>query len=536
MGPGIASPFIRLFYKNQELTADFQDMQYLYQEEGPDVCSLEAIFNDPFTADEEFWQEKNEIILVWGYIGEPNKTIRRKIYWQDLEWDYDTHLKLTIKATDKSNILRANSQSTVYNNSSVADMAISMAEKQGLKCFIELEAEEAQKNNPYYFDPKKKVVTLSAEEWKKNAEAFNNSPKGKAYAEYYKKHPEPDAIHRHGIFYLDPGQLRTHDSVPQAGRSDLQVLNEYGKKEPGGRLLIDSRDDSITVRKRNFRQTPYKVYEYKDNGEGPLLKFKPEFKNTVKEGPADNFKYTGWNASQKSMFSGNANNLDDNTKNTLTAVQQIVNFLKTLDPNSVAGKPYFNDKGQLTYLTGKQYSQIVSPNHSLIGENRGPLAYGDKTLVAKQQPPVYVTVKTQLEAYTGVLDKAYAELDGKNTPASSTNPFDAFNQAANLRREAELKRNPATLVFEGDPGITVGQIVSITGVAKKHAGNYYIISSSHKITKSSGYITECQAVRDGNNYKAKNGTNVKNLGKTKNVQFGKNDSEVTRIVKRKKEQ
>lgn len=76
---------------------------------------------------------------------------------------------------------------------------------------------------------------------------------------------------------------------------------------------------------------------------------------------------------------------------------------------------------------------------------------------------------------------------GKNIPHPAKSVEDAKNVASKAKKDAELEGLTATLVIEGDTLVRAGDVIGITGVAKKHEGNWYVKKVAHSIT-TGGYI------------------------------------------------
>ena len=66
--------------------------------------------------------------------------------------------------------------------------------------------------------------------------------------------------------------------------STFRGLRMYLDRLPGGPYVIDSRDDAVTVRTRDFTQDSLRTFHYKKGNVNGLLMFKPESKNRSKAG------------------------------------------------------------------------------------------------------------------------------------------------------------------------------------------------------------------------------------------------------------
>lgn len=77
---------------------------------------------------------------------------------------------------------------------------------------------------------------------------------------------------------------------------------------------------------------------------------------------------------------------------------------------------------------------------------------------------------------------------GKDVPMPVKSVQDAKDVAAKAQKDAALDAITATLVTEGDTLIKAGDIIGMSGVAKKHQGNWYTKKVKHSINDS-GYMT-----------------------------------------------
>lgn len=89
-----------------------------------------------------------------------------------------------------------------------------------------------------------------------------------------------------------------------------------------------------------------------------------------------------------------------------------------------------------------------------------------------------------------------------NVPKSKTvvnksqNSTESKNLSKNIQNQGILDSNPVELQTELDPLVEPGDIITMKGVAKKHLGNYQIVSIKYKIS-GSGATNTCQMKTNG---------------------------------------
>lgn len=525
---GFGAPFVRVFFNDKELSIFVESFEYQYDEEGDDVCKLEIKSESREEPDQIQWHEKTELKIIWGWIqGEISNA--RKVYIQQITWKFEKeYVSASIEATDKAVSLKYSDSREVHTDTSLPGLAYKMALKHKLKAVLELDGQTPiefiipSKPGEYFneylirnntalvlrgvksisgqagidslFKPQQVLIT-------KNISDQISNPKNKKPIDLntLTKTSEIDSIPRdssaadtHTRFSVKPGDFRIYDNAPQANKTDAQMLNEYAMKENNGPYLVDTRDDEIVIRKRNFNQTPYKQYLY-GGDVGDLVEFIPMTKVRSHKQKSGNVGFSNWNPLNKTTFSGNANGADD-LDTTLGVFKDMFRFYSpaikagagatTSDPM----KPKFSIP-----FTGPG-STIA--NQAEIINNRSD-ATGVHNLV-----PIFTpfTIDDKVSALRKTIEGAIESLNNNTYDATGTNAVDAWNQANNARRSNELKMNPAQASIYGDPNLKVGLLITVMGISKKFSGNYYIAKATHKIDHS-GYMTSLELCTQGTNLK-----------------------------------
>lgn len=97
-------------------------------------------------------------------------------------------------------------------------------------------------------------------------------------------------------------------------------------------------------------------------------------------------------------------------------------------------------------------------------------------------------------AYNANADGLTSTVKGKLGKKEMNGP-QPDNTAPSATRSAALAQETATLRVEGDPTILVNSTVTISGVLKRHTGNWLVKKVSHEIG-TGGYITTLTLARN----------------------------------------
>jgi len=492
MPGGFSAPFVRLYYNDKELSQELSKASYTYDEEGDDEFTATIQTGDPNIVDRPEYQELARIKVTWGYIG--GASVTRIVYWQDIKWVFDKEgITGTLKGAEKAVALKQNSATTIHKNKTLPGIVGDMANKHGLNAYVETESSKpkpVKKNDSKYASlndylplnqgPSEEEKVKIAEKQKeqrerqqrqsdefviRNSEGYSRFEK--QLNEYYalKKVPPDDFLKRNASYVRIYRSRYKIVNFPQAGKSDFQALKEVAEISSTDPVVLDTRDDDITIRKRNFNQKPYKRYTYMGNA-GDLLSFTPETKGKANKSNTINIVAGGWDGEKKQFTSDIANSDTSDTKTVLN------------DWVPKGGVGFVKDFGKLTGVTP-----------------------ADNTNVRK-----YMIIK---------------DLDETKNKKFLLGPRGTQETANNRRDAGDIQKNPGTVLMEGDPNIKVGQLITIENVGKKYNGNYYIIKSVHELIPASGYMTTLEIARQGQNVKANdNEKSAKESKKLVNKQMG----------------
>lgn len=553
MAQGLTAPFIRVFYNSKELTQNFEDLKYTASEEDDDQCILTVRSDDRSVADRPEYQEGAVLQVTWGFIGTGQVAIR-KIKIMDVNWDFDkSNITGEVVGCELGVSLKYSSSDTVYRNTSMVGVAREMAEKHGLDPKVVVPGrEDTQFTNPKgseealsnlinlgeritmpggvgkYLPAPKVMTTIDKDttDWlKKQAENRREVDSvakliyGVTYQDIVDQKNAGGAINLLQVQrqiqlrrYL--ADMKTHPFVAQGNKTDKQLLTELGMKETGGPFIPETRDGDLIIRRRDWNKKPYRSYEY-GGADGELLNYKSDPKDRNRKQAARNMTFGSWDPGSKTYMEGNSNAVNDTTRATLAKYEKLFDNYKELVkkfPNAIVG---FRD------ITKELGSNKGSVSSNILGT----AAISDETRVVKEiRVPIYAIDKLK------VLENTVNQLKGISPNKKIVDPNndgieDAYQQASNLRNQADMKRNPITALVYGDVGLWPGEILTIFGVGKKYSGNHYITGVDH-VVNMSGYFVNISMARKGNNIASNPDTDIstKELGKTVNTEMGPNQS------------
>lgn len=528
MRDGLGAPYFKFFFNGKEIQDRVESCKYKESEDDDETCEVNIRFDDRRAADQTAFQEGAVWTLVFGFINGPVSPMRT-IYLQEVKWEYDDqNILLTASFTERGISLKQRSTSKVYTKTSIIEILHDHARVHGLTPYVEIPGQYTKPEQKAYSESSKANsqdidVTSLANKVKKQPLQIEITDQVvsvlKSYAAQQVTKDELDKT-LFGTVQPDIRQAQTSSSggsvpipsnsgnrddirnlltsfntygtIPQANRSDKQLLDELAKRQPDGPYFIDTQDDKVVLKRRHFDKPSHRTFNWA-NGDGELIAFQPESKNRSKKGTSVGMTTQVWDKKAKKFVTTSTDAMSESNKNSLVVAQQQLDFLnkKLNDPtNSVKEN-----------VTTKQFN----------------LAH-DNTNVVKILP-ARIAVLDQKAVVEDQINKLKApETNNKvvNDPTAK-NPKDALNNGGNARRDAELKNNPGYMEVIGDPSLHKGQIITILGVSKKHSGNYYVKSVSHELDGYKSYLTRCDLTRQGiniktNNYKATDKTVNKTVG------------------------
>lgn len=496
------SPTITIVdYKGNTLSHNIVSFKYKYAEEGDDVCTFTMKSDDVNLPDHPSLQESQKLTVAWGYFDNSPLTNSRVIYIFDIEYSYDEDgVTINFICHEKFALAKMDSVS----NKTIKQL---------------------KRDTPIMFSSEAiKAVNLNIEKGNKDLERLL----------------KPINVDKKGLITSTVEKDLTLVSYYNGNLSTFRGLRTYLDRLPGGPYVIDSRDNSVIIRTRDFAQTSLRTFSYGVNNINGLLKFKPESKNRSKAGGSESVSTVSWDKRDKTAIkqtstkegtqstkvklgTGNAFIKDMQKFGTKKADNLTPGLQKEIDevlgkkkergksykPQTVTGNSKLAEiiKNQGTVNRRANYGKDLKAldgkyilSEGVIGPDKKPVSklvtgydYGKKPdEFLKKGIDNTAVAQTRFEIVED--DKRLSKVD-----ISDEDPDKAKALAENDRENNELENNPATASMEGDPSIESGKIITILGVSKKHSGNYYIKECEHSIDDA-GYIVEIsKMVRNGTN-------------------------------------
>lgn len=541
---GYGSPYVRIYYNGEEISPIVENFVYIADEENDDEIRISIESNDPKEADNPYWQEQAELEVVWGYIGGQTGQLR-KVYVQEPTWKYsDKLITGTINCTEKARSLKYQNASEVYARTNLPALVGKVATKFDLAAFIEGYVPEAGDGTDLKFELEAKPgeylddylkrnylverngivirpvskVPLNAKAWKMSehvGEYHYVAPQETGYKntkEWKDRLSKIDAIMAEAMQDKPPFLEK---DIPQGNKTYAQMLNTEAMRTPGN-WMMESRDDELILKRRNFNQVPYKAYEYRGEP-GELINFTPTSRMKTRATQATKSGYKGWDGANKNFFGGQVSGIDTNS-GAFQMFRKAIIFDRHLEAKN---------KGGLRIPSKKRSNQIfIGPSNVRAQiDNTGSYQVRAMDLsiltVRDRRKALEDSLKNIIDKYTNALYDPTA-----NGVAM------AYARAQNKRNAAELNMNPATATLVMDPLLMTGKVITIIGAGSKHSGNHYIIKATHTIKRGSSASTELEMVKTGSNKKL-SPDDVPVRGPVNNTQGDTGPKEKTKTIKTK---
>lgn len=539
MKDGFGAPYIKAWFGSIELTHTVESFKYISSEDDDEECDISIRTDDVTTPDQPAYQEGAMWTILWGWIGGAKSHVR-KIWLYDLKWDFDdSQITGTLGFNEKGKSTKQRDSKKVYKGpTGIIPVLQDVAKIHGLTPVVET-TDSNGKPLVIYPDDVRNELNLYF-----GAMAFNDDPNFQVSAFQLDLGPVPPSLvpleppgllggdtAPVGDFKVDWEKLRARslstnadfaafpnmtpglialvrnfgwgNDIAMGNKTDKQVLDELGRKQPSGLYITDSTDDELRIKQRNFGQAPHRSYSFK-GGDGELISFQPESKQKSKNGSGVNLNYDGWDKDNKTYFNGSAN-VGNDVELSETAQKTLVKYQKELARLNATST--IHDEDVYGYVGHMVESPIAADATARTIIIRTPVTLLDK--------------KNALQA---TIDTFTSNNKGFNDPTKD-NPYDTFSHASNNRQDSELNMNPGYLEAMGDPTILKGMILTVVGVSKKYSGNYYTTRVEHHMGGDKKYVIHCDIVRQGHNIKTNDSyIDYKDSGKSINKEIGSDGS------------
>lgn len=500
-------PYFRITTLSGVALTNVTKFSYKFSEEEDEKCTFTIQSDNPFICDDPNLQEGKRLEVEWGFIdGQVSK--RRVVFIFDTSPEYNNEgITLEITCHEKF-VLAKMDAATNKNSKQLKDVPVLFSTQ--VISNIRLEIEKGNDELLRLIETDKLNLDINS--------AYSQNNNGDILVSYY-----------------------------NGNHSTFKTIRTFLDKLPGGPYVIDSRDEGVIIRTRDFKQDSLLTFSYNKAQGSPILSFKPETKNRTNKSGSEEIKVTSWDPAKKTAVTqvssandkgkvklANGKSLDfskvnnPSNKNIPDVIKKANDYYNKTSKTvqEMGGIPVNKEKKEPSKLQG-----IVKGNQQATNAGKDLQKYKDKLIIGEgklKDQTIYklylgkdygsnpairgVTVARDNTAVAKTVTDIVLEdsKPGKNviSPESAAR---AKALADNERSENELNNNPATATMEGEPSIETGKIITILGVANRHAGNYYIMDCEHTIDDN-GYITNItKMTRQGIN---KNDYNATTAGNT----------------------
>lgn len=502
------APFVRITASDgRTLQESISDFGYTFSEEEDDVCELLIESDNPKLADDKAFQEGQSLTVTWGYLDYSYLVNTRKVYIFDTKCEYSAngislqlicHEKFAISKLDTAK--NKNSSSTNSKNITKILLSNDVLENLDIKdnqseLYRLLDA--ATRNANSKLDPRKKQNIANTEEsFVKSDNTINKLNQSDGIPNANANDPLSPK--------LSKGNEGLSITLYSGSNSTYRTLKNFFDKQPGGPYVIDSRDDTVTIRTRDMSASPIREYLYKGE-DGELIAFTPETKNRSKSKTSEAINVVNWDSSSKRAITQLAKREDSSVESESSPVQSIWNA------SPVPTNPYWfqqrqdeNVKARVIGPDGKKIGtkdwkkenlkneKIVDSNNYTKIENNGSWSvYSDELInqrINTNKGAFGSSGSTTLPEYIRNKNSKPIKGPSKTLMRGSESSTNAKAFAENRRKNDELDSSPGTATVVGNPLLESGKTIKIGNVATKHGGLYYIKACKHSIGNG-GYLT-----------------------------------------------
>lgn len=540
--------------RGRPLSRHITDFEYLYDEEEDDQCNIEFQFDDMAQFNLPYVDNDVVILVQWGFVTPSGKFIKspkRKVAIRDIESSYSTKgLTLKIECSDLVAYLKGYKTQAVRKfknpNAKIAIGAINKQEDNLLDWAREIadgkfKATITDDRTALHFDLQGGVTVADYD------------PKTNKYRAVAR---DVTAVPRKFFNQFAVGKVIKGKS--KALHNGIQDLLDSMVAANGGNFIMDTTDDELAIRARNFEQDIFKHFLFKGEPRD-LISFKSS--TDTRKTSEDISTSSGVDPYSKEVNStkvGFADTSEDKTqdekkppkKKPLNQKQWEFyrSWVRTIEPEEIKADKIAEiaEKGE-TIEEVRAREKAERERLKQINEesfNKALEEYADnfielytknikENIDDQSAPPDLVYIKEVAENNRELGEYAKADnyqypLERVTIPVQEVMCLPAFqsklkgkltDQKEELVEKLNLigkavekmqRKHEATATVMGDPSLMKARVYGFFGLSNKDTGRWYATSVSHKISVGGGYICEMELIRKPRtissvalNYKAK---------------------------------
>jgi len=457
---------------------------YVDSEKLDDSSKLTIESGDLSVVDNPELQEGSRLILMWGYNGSDEFRSQIVYIWDPKPSFNENGVRLELSCFCKAAYLSLASGKDIFNGMSLQDIVEQFAESNGLNYKEELK-KSIDRFNANFDVIKTGGETISSLDYKTGQKTVARDATTLKIEYVTKKYPA---------------------GFVQAGGSPAKLMEEMVANEPTDNIVIDGRDDDITIRIRDLGQKPFKSYTFRAEP-GYLLDIQPGSKNDQfkKEGVSNNV--SGWSEEDKEFIEGEINRTHSTAEalsNTVdvTPDQLIVDKIYK-ENNNPTDRPLFiggffeneyqgKDENGNPFYKRKFVQKLDTTKNSWVHIVKRGVRPSQLDLQKGQMTAAIDNTGIQTQGYIGITPKEIVR-------TVETAKEDIAGKGVNKQSNAELNIYQGSARIMGDIELQSSKVITILGIGNKYSGNYYLESVTHEITAESGYICYCSLLKTGYN-------------------------------------
>lgn len=324
------------------------------------------------------------------------------------------------------------------------------------------------------------------------------------------------------------------DSVPQANRSDFELIQYLARRESPGNWICYFNGETIILEQRDIARKAKYYFEWGDP-RSKLMSIKAAYRESNQDASLSGADYKTFDP--KTLESGKVEkkNVDANTgaysfsqngkevkNNEGTSVYVPTNFKvpQTSDIGTQNGvvpmKASLKKKGQVRSLESLYGPDYKKPPFDPSKVSVKSLPMDDKGGFVR--PPQKVISSTKMREEAKV----------KSAGVTPGDKDEAQAKANSIASASSLKVLEIDVTMMGDPNFHPNDLFTLAGVAKRHGGNWYMKTVTHSIKRAGDYTCVLKGSKNATS-KPMGSDDAKK--KDVNDSVGDNDKKVVEVIK-----
>lgn len=520
---GFGTPLVWLFspfgailrdYDEVPISKYLSEFEYTYSEEDDDTATLKFKFESLRSFDLPYFQQDVILHVQWGYITTNRKFIKspvRKIAVRDINSTYKADgIELELKCTDLISYLK-NYQTKTIMNYSGTDKFANKANNIAVNNLLDWLKEEG-------------AGKFSTTITKSNVAMRIDQIGNQRVAQYDNKTNTYSAVQDNNRvkkefnlgFQIDKVIHGNGNSFKTALKAQLKLMSDKWQEE-NAPMIVDSTDDTLEIKARNFNQNIYKAYTY-NGGSGELLSFNSNT-NTRKE-KKDISASSGVNPYKKQIESLELTAAETKNKGSVQTEEKwgepqrpkvspgkspaydfknpkVMSMDEKAEANKKISKTFEQRENKPSKETLKAWLKEVEAVRAFNFENPENM---------KPMPPLrYSYTKYTNDYYmgSGGTKEVVVSTPAKtiiNTPefqsvlresiSTIKSDFKRQNVLTGYTIERIQRKYEASMEVIGDPSLIKGKIIYVNNLGRLDRGKWYISTCKHSIDVGKAYTTE----------------------------------------------